>query len=59
MFENKRKSVPSNLNSKFNDVNRISFSERNKIRNVTLTKSKLDNDYSEKYLNQYNKDEFI
>ena len=60
MFENKRKSVPSNLNSKFNDVNRISFSERNKIRNVTLTKSKLDNDYSEKYLNQYNtKDEYF
>ena len=44
----------NNINTNFKPSNRISFSERNRIRNVPLTKSKLDSNYSENYLNQYN-----
>ena len=42
------------VNTNFKPSNRISFSERNRIRNVPLRKSKLDTNYSENYLNQYN-----
>ena len=49
-----KKNLHEKLITNYKASNKISFSERNKIRSVTLTKSKLDSNYTGNFLNQYN-----